>query len=128
MGETLAERHAGHTDMVVSSQTRAALNEVNAKQAAELVFAYEPVWAIGTGEVCEASEADRVCGVIRKAVGDLYGPAAAETVRIQYGGSVKPDNAVELLGKPNIDGALVGGASLKARDFAAIVAAASASK
>ncbi len=128
VGETLSERHGGHTDTVVGNQTRAALNEVSAEQAAALIFAYEPVWAIGTGEVCAADEADRVCGVIRTTIGDLYGRAAADSVRVQYGGSVKSDNAAELLGKPNIDGALVGGASLKAKDFAAIVAAASAVK
>jgi triosephosphate isomerase len=127
VGETLSERNIGNTDSVVDGQTRAALKGVDAEQAGGLIFAYEPVWAIGTGEVCGAAEADRVCGVIRSTVGDLYGSAAAATVRVQYGGSVKPDNAVELLSKPNIDGALVGGASLKARDFAAIVMAASTS-
>jgi triosephosphate isomerase len=88
-----------------------------------LVFAYEPVWAIGTGEVCESSEADRVCGVVRDAVKAAYGATAADAVRIQYGGSMKPDNAKELLGKSNIDGGLIGGASLKAADFNAIVTA-----
>lgn len=125
VGETLSERHAGHTDSVVGSQTRLALNGVDAGQAGKVIFAYEPVWAIGTGEVCKADEADRVCGVIRSTVGDLYGKAAADAIRVQYGGSVKPDNAAELLSKPNIDGALVGGASLKAADFFAIVSAAS---
>lgn len=86
-----------------------------------MVIAYEPVWAIGTGEVCDADEADRVCGLIRKVVKDMYGADVADAVRIQYGGSVKPDNAFELLHKPNIDGALVGGAALKAGDFAAII-------
>jgi triosephosphate isomerase len=124
VGEMLSERHSDRTDPVVAGQTRAALHGVTAEQAAGLIFAYEPVWAIGTGEVCEAAEADRVCGVVRSTVGDIYGAAIAEAVRVQYGGSVKPDNAVELLGKPNIDGALVGGTSLKARDFAAIVSAA----
>lgn len=124
VGETLAERHAGRTDAVVQGQTEAALVEVSADEAATLIFAYEPVWAIGTGEVCAADEANRVCGVIRATVGKLYGDAVSEAVRIQYGGSVKPDNAKELLSQPNIDGALVGGASLKAADFAAIVAAA----
>jgi triosephosphate isomerase len=124
VGETLAERHAGHTDTVIGVQIRAALNGVPAEQASGLVFAYEPVWAIGTGEVCGAEEADRVCGVIRSTVADLYGEKAASTVRVQYGGSVKPENAVELLGMPNIDGALVGGASLKAQEFTSIVLAA----
>lgn len=124
VGETLAERHAESTDAVVSSQTRAALSGVSAEQAAGIIFAYEPVWAIGTGEVCEADEADRVCGVVRTTVSDLFGNEIAEQVRVQYGGSVKPDNAAELLSRRHIDGALVGGASLKASDFAAIIAAA----
>ncbi len=123
VGETLAERQEGRTDIVVKRQTAIALEGLSAEQAAGLVFAYEPVWAIGTGEVCAAEEADRVCGVIRSAVGE-HAAAAAESVRIQYGGSVKPDNAADLLARANIDGALVGGASLKAADFAAIVAAA----
>jgi triosephosphate isomerase (TIM) len=123
VGETLAERQAGQTDAVVSSQVEAALRDVTAEQAAKVVFAYEPVWAIGTGEVCAPEEANRVCGVVRATVGKLYSPEVAEAVHIQYGGSVKPDNAQELLAMPHIDGALVGGASLKAKDFAAIVAA-----
>jgi triosephosphate isomerase len=121
VGETIGERKAGETDDVVRMQTENALAGVDAGAVPGLIFAYEPVWAIGTGEVCESDEADRVCGVIRSTVKKLYGDSAAEAVRVQYGGSVKPDNAVELLGKPNIDGALVGGASLKAADFAAIV-------
>jgi triosephosphate isomerase (TIM) len=124
IGETLSERQAGNTDAVVRAQTLAALEGVDAGVARTLIMAYEPVWAIGTGETCEAGEADRVCGVVRAAVAEKWGEAAGETVRIQYGGSVKPDNAQELLSKPNIDGALVGGASLKADSFAAIVNAA----
>jgi triosephosphate isomerase len=124
VGETLAEREAGQTDAVVIRQTERALKGLSATDATKVIFAYEPVWAIGTGKVCDAEEADRVCGVIRATVGNVLGDVAAEVVPIQYGGSVKPDNAAELLGKPNIDGALVGGASLKASDFAAIVAAA----
>jgi triosephosphate isomerase len=122
VGETLAERQAGITDSVVQAQTRAALQGVDAN--AEIVFAYEPVWAIGTGETCEAEEANRVCGVIRATVGKVFGETAAQAVRVQYGGSVKPDNAQDLLGREHIDGALVGGASLKADSFAAIVKAA----
>ena len=124
VGETLAERQAGNTDDVVASQTERALADIDAESAAAIVLAYEPVWAIGTGEVCAADEADRVCGVIRTTMDRLYGDETAQRVRVQYGGSVKPDNAVDLLSRPNIDGALVGGASLKAADFAAIVAAA----
>ena len=124
VGETLAERHSDDTDVVVSGQVMAALTHVSAKDAAQLIFAYEPVWAIGTGETCAPDEADRVCGVVREAVGRLYGHATAEAVRVQYGGSVNAANAAELLAKPNIDGALVGGASLKPADFATIVKAA----
>lgn len=123
VGETLQERQSGSTDSVIAAQVTGALSGVLPEQAPWLIFAYEPVWAIGTGEVCAPDEADRVCGVVRETVGNLYGAEAASTVRVQYGGSVKPDNAAELLAKPNIDGALVGGASLKAGDFAAIVAA-----
>jgi triosephosphate isomerase len=124
IGETLAERQAGNTDAIVSSQTEAALNGVSAEEAAGIIFAYEPVWAIGTGEVCASDEADRVCGVVRATVAKLYGTETAEAVHIQYGGSVNAGNAQELLAKPNIDGALVGGASLKPKDFATIVASA----
>ena len=93
-------------------------------QAAATVLAYEPVWAIGTGQTCDPAEADRVCGVIRDTAGRLFGADTAGQIRVEYGGSVKPDNARELLAKPNIDGALVGGACLKADDFAAIIRAA----
>jgi len=124
VGETLDERKAGQTDATVQQQTRAALEGTDADKAAGLVFAYEPVWAIGTGETCEAEEADRVCGVIRVTIDEVCGQNAAGSVRIQYGGSVKPDNAVDLLSRPHIDGALVGGASLKAGSFAEIVRAA----
>jgi triosephosphate isomerase len=123
-GETLAEREAGQTDAVVAGQIEAGLKGLTSEQAAGIIIAYEPVWAIGTGKVCDAVEADRVCGVIRSTVGKVFGQAAADSVRIQYGGSMKPDNAKELLSKPNIDGGLVGGASLKAADFLAIIAAA----
>ena len=125
VGETLDERRAGTTDEVVSTQVAAALKGIGSVDIAErVVFAYEPVWAIGTGEVCAADEADRVCGVVRATVANVAGADAAAAVRVQYGGSMKPDNAVELLQKPNIDGGLIGGASLKATDFAAIIKAA----
>jgi len=123
-GELLSEREAGRTDAVIMQQMKTDLAGFTSEQAAKMVIAYEPVWAIGTGQVCDAEEADRVCGLIRRIVAEMYGRAIADGVRIQYGGSVKPDNAAELLHKPNIDGALVGGASLKAADFAAIVKAA----
>lgn len=123
-GELLSEREAGKTDEVIAAQMAVDIAGFTKEQAARMVIAYEPVWAIGTGQVCDATEADRVCGLIREIVGSMYGKDVADAVRIQYGGSVKPDNAYELLHKPNIDGALVGGASLKAADFAAIVRAA----
>jgi triosephosphate isomerase len=122
-GELLSERREGLTDEVVGAQIKRALADLPAEQVSRLVLAYEPVWAIGTGEVCASDEANRVCGVIRAVVRRQFGGAAADAVRIQYGGSVKPDNAADLLRQPEIDGALVGGASLKAGDFAAIVRA-----
>jgi triosephosphate isomerase (TIM) len=126
IGETLQERQAGDTDKVVQHQIAEALQGVSAEHVAgNLVFAYEPVWAIGTGEVCAADEADRVCGVVREAVRLAYDGTVADAVRIQYGGSMKPDNAADLLARPNIDGGLIGGASLKAADFSGIVSAAS---
>jgi len=124
VGETLLERENGHTDAVVENQTVMALDGVDASHLARIVLAYEPVWAIGTGRTCDSPEANRVCGVVRATVGARFGADAAEAVRIQYGGSVKPDTAHELLSFPHIDGALVGGASLKADSFAAIVRAA----
>jgi triosephosphate isomerase len=120
-GELLDERKTGRTDDVVRRQITADLAGLTAEQAASIVIAYEPVWAIGTGEVCDAPEANRVCRVIRGVVRDMFGADAAEAVRIQYGGSVKPENSGELLHQPEIDGALVGGASLAADDFTAIV-------
>ncbi|MFQ3548978.1 MAG: triose-phosphate isomerase [Armatimonadota bacterium] len=123
-GEMLSEREAGKTDEVITSQMKTCLSGFTLELANEMVIAYEPVWAIGTGKVCDSDEADRVCGLIRSIVAEMYGNDTAEKVRIQYGGSVKPDNAEELLSRPNIDGALVGGASLKASDFSAIVRAA----
>ena len=126
VGETLAERQNGHTDKVVENQTVMALQTVGEPNSDQVVFAYEPVWAIGTGETCDAAEANRVCGVIRQAIAGVLGMDAADTIRIQYGGSVKPDNAQELLSSEHIDGALVGCASLKADSFAAIVRAARA--
>ena len=124
VGELLAEREAGKTAEVVSTQVRGCLAGLSAEQVAALVIAYEPVWAIGTGKVASNEQAQEVHAMIRGLVAELYDQATADAVRIQYGGSVKPDNAVGLLGQPDIDGALVGGASLKAADFAAICNAA----
>ena len=124
VGETLAEREANRTWEVVSRQVRGALAGFSAEQIGKLTLAYEPVWAIGTGKVATTGQAQEVHGQIRGLLRELAGPQAAEAVRIQYGGSVKPENAAELLSQPDIDGALVGGASLKAEDFARIVAGA----
>ena len=123
VGETLEEREAGRTEERVTSQARAALEGMSAEEVGALVLAYEPVWAIGTGRNATAEDASSVCGVLRGLVGELAGADAAASVRIQYGGSVKPSNAAELLGAPDVDGALVGGASLEADDFARIVRA-----
>ena len=121
VGETLEEREAERTDAVVQAQIRGALDGV--KEFSTGVVAYEPVWAIGTGKTCDAAEASRVCGVVRAAVREALG-AQADTVRVLYGGSVKAANAKELFAKPDIDGGLVGGASLQAEEFSRIVACA----
>jgi len=120
-GETLEEREAGGTDEKVSGQVRAGLAGLSAEQVGGLVVAYEPIWAIGTGRTASADDAQAVCALVRATVADVAGADAASTVRIQYGGSVKPANAAELMAQPDIDGALVGGASLVAEDFAGIV-------
>lgn len=127
VGETLVERTAGQTDSVIAAQLRGALASLNAAQITRVVIAYEPVWAIGTGKVCDASEANRVCGLIRHLIGEQFGDAAQQ-VRILYGGSITPDNIAELAVQEHIDGGLVGGASLKPDSFAAIVKAAAAAK
>lgn len=124
VGETLEERDAGRTLEVVSRQVKGALAGFGAEQVSRFVLAYEPVWAIGTGRTATSDQAQEVHAHIRAELAGLYNGATAEAVRIQYGGSVKPDNAAELLSRPDVDGALVGGASLKAQDFAAIVKAA----
>ncbi len=124
VGETLAEREAGSTQAIVDKQVRGGLQGLNADQAKRIVIAYEPVWAIGTGKVATTNQAQEVHFFIRQLLGELFGNEAAQGIRIQYGGSVKPDNAAELLAQPDINGALVGGASLKAADFAKIVLAA----
>ena len=120
VGEDLAQNEAGQTEAVVGEQVRAALAGRSPEQVAGLVIAYEPIWAIGTGRAATAGDASATIGAIRRMVAELAGPAAAEALRIQYGGSVTPANAAELFGQPEIDGALVGGASLKAEDFIAI--------
>ncbi len=124
VGETLEQREAGTTEKVIESQVRGSLNGLAQEQAGRIVIAYEPVWAIGTGKTASPDQAEEVHAQIRKLLAELFSASVADSIRIQYGGSVKPDNAVELMGQPNIDGALVGGAALKADSFAAIVAAA----
>ncbi len=125
VGELLAEYEAEQTGVVVSWQMRGAYADLTADDAARTVVAYEPVWAIGTGKAATGAGANAVIGLhIRGMLADLYGSALAEGVRIQYGGSVTPANMAEFMSQPDIDGALVGGASLKAPDFEAIVQAA----
>jgi triosephosphate isomerase (TIM) len=124
VGETLEEREGGRTLEVVERQVRGGLAEVSQERLTEITVAYEPVWAIGTGKTATPEQAQEVHAAIRGILGSLGGAAAADAIRIQYGGSVKPDNAASLMGQPDVDGALVGGASLKAEDFLAIVQAA----
>jgi triosephosphate isomerase (TIM) len=124
VGETLAEREAGQTLQVIRRQFDGSLAGVSVQQMAQLVIAYEPVWAIGTGKVATPQQAEEVHLDLRKLLVDRYNQQVADTVRLQYGGSVKPDNAVELLGQPDIDGALVGGASLETAQFMGIIAGA----
>lgn len=124
IGETLEQREAGDTSKVVRGQLRGSLAGVTAEQMGKTVLAYEPVWAIGTGKTASPAQAEEVHADIRVLLVELFGQAVAAKVIIQYGGSVKADNAVELLGQPNIDGALVGGASLKAEAFIPICLAA----
>jgi triosephosphate isomerase (TIM) len=120
VGETLQEREAGRTLEVVSRQVRGALQGIAPADVGRLTLAYEPVWAIGTGKTATTAQAQEVHAALRKLLRELAGDVA-DVVRIQYGGSVKPDNAAELMSQPDVDGALVGGASLKAGDFSQIV-------
>jgi triosephosphate isomerase len=120
-GETDAEREAGETEAKVSGQVRAGLDGLKGDVVAGLVIAYEPIWAIGTGKTATPEDAQATCATVRSVVADAFGSDAAAAVRIQYGGSVKPGNAPDLMAQPDIDGALVGGASLDPDDFARIV-------
>ncbi|MBL9174480.1 MAG: triose-phosphate isomerase [Verrucomicrobiales bacterium] len=121
VGETLAEREAGITNPVVETQIKGSLAGLSAEQVERTVIAYEPVWAIGTGKTATSAQAQEVHAFIRGVLVGLHGDAVARRVRIQYGGSVKPNNARELMSQPDVDGALVGGASLEVRSFADIV-------
>lgn len=126
LGEVKAERLAGITDEVVAMQTKLDLAGVSAEELKNVIIAYEPVWAIGTGLTATPEQADETCGVIRATVAKLYGERAADELTVQYGGSMNDGNAAELLAKPNVDGGLIGGASLKTDKFTAIVEAANA--
>lgn len=121
VGETLEQREAGKTEHVVEKQVRGSLKGITAEQMEETIIAYEPVWAIGTGRNATSAQAQEVQAFIRKIIADLYSEAVARRVRILYGGSVKPSNARELVSQPDVDGALVGGASLEVRSFSDIV-------
>jgi triosephosphate isomerase len=121
VGETLQERESGRTELVVKDHITGSLAGLKAEELVEITIAYEPVWAIGTGKTATTQQAQEVHAFIRKLVADMSDSKTAARVRIQYGGSVKPANAKELLGQPDVDGALVGGASLVARDFVDII-------
>ena len=124
VGELLEERDAGNTESVVETQLKGGLAGVSVEQMQQVTIAYEPVWAIGTGRTATPDQAQEVHAFIRKVLADMFNGDVAEQTRIQYGGSVKPGNAAELIGQPDVDGALVGGASLKAEDFLGIIQAA----
>jgi triosephosphate isomerase len=121
VGESLDQREAGEVEKVLTTQLKGSLADVGAKELLETVIAYEPVWAIGTGKTATAEQAQEAHAFIRGVLAEISDDATAEKIRIQYGGSVKPDNARRLMSQPDIDGALVGGASLDPRSFAQIV-------
>jgi triosephosphate isomerase len=121
VGEALEQREQGITDDLVRMQTKIAMQGLGVEQAKQVVIAYEPIWAIGTGKTATAEQANEVCAVIRETVKGLFGEDVSQQIRIQYGGSVNADNASELMNMSDIDGALVGGASLKADEFSKIV-------
>jgi len=129
VGESLEQNEAGETASFVGGQVRAALDGITAEQMADIVIAYEPIWAIGTGKSATSAQAnDIIAGTVRQTLRDLYGDEVAEGVRIQYGGSVKPNNMLDYMSQPDIDGALVGGASLKVPDFTELVKLAAEAK
>ena len=121
VGETLGEREAGHTEAVVTMQVRGSLAQLGPDELLRTIIAYEPVWAIGTGRTATSAQAQEVHALIRRLLLDMAGGRVAADVRIQYGGSMKPANARELMGQPDIDGGLIGGASLEAQSFLDIV-------
>lgn len=125
VGETLTEREQGITAELVAMQTKIALLDVSKEAVKNIIIAYEPVWAIGTGKTATSDQAEEVCAIIRNVIADIYDADTAEGMTIQYGGSMNAKNADELLSKVNVDGGLIGGASLKAEDFSVIVNAAS---
>lgn len=125
VGEYLEQREQGITNEVVAMQTKIALQGISKKELSNIIIAYEPVWAIGTGKTATADQANEVCKAIRDVISSLYNITCAENITIQYGGSMNASNADELLSKPDVDGGLIGGASLKANDFASIVKSAS---
>ena len=124
VGETLEQREQGITSELVSMQTKIALGGVSEEELKRVIIAYEPVWAIGTGKTATAQQANEVCHTIRECIASVYSQAAADGITIQYGGSMNAGNAAELLAQPDVDGGLIGGASLKPNDFATIVKAA----
>lgn len=121
VGETLAEREADKTDEVIRGQLRAGLKDVDPSELAAFAVAYEPVWAIGTGQTCDAQEANRVCAMVRGELAEMLGDELAASTRVLYGGSVKAANAKELFSQPDIDGGLVGGASLDPHEFTLVI-------
>ncbi len=121
VGESLEQNEAGETKDFVSGQVRAALDGISADDMANVVIAYEPIWAIGTGKSASGEIANNICKMIRDTIRELYDDSVADALRIQYGGSVKPNNMSEYMSQPDIDGALVGGASLKVDDFTILV-------
>ena len=123
VGETLEQREQGITSELVAMQTKIALGGVSEEELKRVIIAYEPVWAIGTGKTATAQQANEVCHTIRECIASVYSQAAADGITIQYGGSMNAGNAAELLAQPDVDGGLIGGASLKPQDFATIVAA-----
>ncbi len=124
VGETLEQREQGITSELVAMQTKIALGGVTEEELKRVIIAYEPVWAIGTGKTATAQQANEVCALIRQTIKELYNSAAGDSITIQYGGSMNAANAAELLAQPDVDGGLIGGASLKPQDFATIVDAA----